>query len=328
VRSDIPDVTVIGAGVTGLTTAICLAEAGARVAVRAAEPPLRTTSVAAGAVWGPHLVTDERVARWAYRTLDRLRELIADGVPFTRLAPGITASRTLDSEPPEFAATALDLAACAATEIPVGYQSAWRLNAVLVAMPEYLTYLLDRYQRAGGQLGESTSYPTLADAIRDTGSRVVINCTGCGAHDFVPDPAVLAVRGQAVVVANPGLTRFFVGIGTAAGDLTYYFPHGDRVVLGGTEQPGNWSREPDPRTAQEIIAACTAVEPALRDAAVLEHRVGLRPVRPQVRLEAEPTPDGSTVVHNYGHGGAGVTLSWGCAEDAAELALAALAARP
>jgi D-amino-acid oxidase len=50
----------------------------------------------------------------------------------------------------------------------------------------------------------------------------------------------------------------------------------------------------------------------------------LRPARPFVRLEAEP--DGArTVVHNYGHGGAGVTLSWGCAEDATDLVLAALA---
>ena len=50
----------------------------------------------------------------------------------------------------------------------------------------------------------------------------------------------------------------------------------------------------------------------------------LRPTRPQVRLEAEPPGTGPLVVHNYGHGGAGVTLSWGCAREAAGLAAQAL----
>jgi D-amino-acid oxidase len=116
-----------------------------------------------------------------------------------------------------------------------------------------------------------------------------------------------------------------VGTGTGEDDLTYFFPHGDRVVLGGTEQPGNWSREPDPATAERIVAACAAIEPSLRAAQVVAHRVGLRPFRPHVRLETQVLPDGTTVVHNYGHGGSGVTLAWGCAQDAAALVLGALA---
>ncbi|HMC79917.1 MAG TPA: FAD-dependent oxidoreductase, partial [Acidimicrobiia bacterium] len=46
-------------------------------------------------------------------------------------------------------------------------------------------------------------------------------------------------------------------------------------------------------------------------------RVGLRPFRrDSVRLEREP---GARVIHNYGHGGSGVTLSWGCAEEVSAL---------
>jgi D-amino-acid oxidase len=41
-----------------------------------------------------------------------------------------------------------------------------------------------------------------------------------------------------------------------------------------------------------------------------------------VRLEAEERPGGRVVWHNYGHGGAGVTLSWGCAEELTAAVLA------
>ncbi len=223
-----------------------------------------------------------------------------------------------------------DLAPCPPGQIPVGYASAWRLTATIVSMPGYLDYLAGRYGRAGG----ATTFPVRIGSLGDArvlapSARVIVNCTGCGARDLVPDPDVTPVRGQVVVAANPGLTEFFVGTSSSdPGDLTYMFPHGDVVVLGGTEQPGNWSLEPDPATATQIIAACAAIEPALRTAPVLGHRVGLRPARTRVRLEAvrqKTEQDGEvTIVHNYGHGGAGVTLSWGCAEDAAELVLAAL----
>jgi D-amino-acid oxidase len=326
------DVLVIGAGVIGLSTAICLAEAGVNVAIAAAEPPQQTTSMAAGAVWGPHLVgMDGRVERWASVTLARFAELSAPDLGanalagIVRTATGIAASREQQAEPPEFAAAG-DLAECAPADIPAGYRSAWRLSAPIVAMPGYLDYLAERFGRAGGGTPFPAKLAKLSDArVLAPSARVVVNCTGCGARELVPDPDVTPVRGQVVVTSNPGLTEFFVGTAADPDDLTYLFPHGDVVVLGGTEQPGNWSREPDPATADRILAACVALQPVLGAATVLAHRVGLRPTRPTVRLATEPG-DGIMIVHNYGHGGSGVTLSWGCAEDAAALALSALGA--
>ena len=63
---------------------------------------------------------------------------------------------------------------------------------------------------------------------------------------------------------------------------------------------------------------CALVAPRLKGARILGHRGGLRPVRPLVRLETERIGE-SRVVHNYGHGGAGVTLSWGCAAEIREM---------
>jgi D-amino-acid oxidase len=97
----------------------------------------------------------------------------------------------------------------------------------------------------------------------------------------------------------------------------YVVPRERDIVVGGTAQDGDWTLQPDPATAREILARAAGLVPALRTAKVLGHRVGLRPARPSVRLEAVPHADGSPggVVHCYGHGGAGVTLSWGCADD-------------
>jgi D-amino-acid oxidase len=83
--------------------------------------------------------------------------------------------------------------------------------------------------------------------------------------------------------------------------------------------------EPDPATASEILERCTEMEPMLKGAEVLEHRVGLRPGRPEVRLEMEVLQNGLSCVHDYGHGGSGITLSWGCAEETVTLVERALA---
>jgi len=319
-----PDVFVLGAGVCGLTSAICLAEAGLTVAVQAAEPPLDTTSVVAGALWGTHLVgADERVPGWAAQTRAMLTEL---GHPAgARVAAGLMAVKVPHDTPPE-AAEGADLSEfepCPPAGLPPGYVSGWRVTAPLVSMPVFLGYLRDRLAAAGGQVLAPRAFATLTEAVQHTDAPVLVNCPGAGARTLVPDPSVTPVRGQVVIVDNPGLDDFFVGNGADPDDLTYLFPHGDTVVLGGTQEHGNESREPDPATAARIIAACTAVEPRLAGATVRRHRVGLRPARPQVRLETE-TLDGRRVVHNYGHGGAGVSLSWGCALDVTKQVQAAL----
>jgi D-amino-acid oxidase len=316
VTSRQPEVLVIGAGVSGLTAAICLAEAGCSVTVAAAQRSPQITSAAAGALWGPHLVgIDERVTRWSAVTLARLTELASDPATGVHLASGITASADPRAEVSGWVSALDSVTPCGPGDLPDGYATGWRLIAPIVSMPVYLEYLMARLDRAGGRLREA-EFGSLAEAAAQTTEPVIVNCSGIGARRLVPDLDVRPVRGQVVVTENPGLSEFFVGVGEDAGDVSYYFPHGDVAVLGGTEELGNWSLEPDPATAERILRACAAVQPRLRGATVAEHRVGLRPWRPSVRLEAE-TLDGRMLLHNYGHGGAGVSLSWGCALEVA-----------
>jgi len=121
------------------------------------------------------------------------------------------------------------------------------------------------------------------------------------------------VRGQVVRVTAPGVDEWLLDQSDPE-RLVYVVPRERDVVLGGTAQEGFEDRTADPATTAAIRARCAALVPALRDAPVVGVAVGLRPVRPTVRLEAE-----GRVVHCYGHGGAGVTLAWGCAVEVAAL---------
>ncbi len=209
------DAFVLGAGVIGLTTAICLAEAGMRVAVQAAEEPQATTSAAAGALWGLHLVgPDDRVTRWAAETREVLTGLAAGGLAAVHDCPGLMATREPTDEPPE---EATDHVRCAPADLPPGYAAGWRMTAPLVAMPAYLDYLAGRLRAAGGTLLPPRAFASLAEAARAVPAAVLVNCPGAGARDLVPDPAVTAVRGQIVVTENPGITEFFVGSGGRPG---------------------------------------------------------------------------------------------------------------
>jgi len=318
-----PDALVVGAGVSGLTTAVCLAEAGHGVEIRADRLPLDTTSAVAGAIWGPHLVeTSERATRWRGATLAALRELAAaPGSEGTgvRIAQGIQVFRGLPGAPPEWISDVGRYRPCRPAELPPGFGAGWRYAAPLAHMPTYLGYLRARFERAGGRLGAGT-VASLAAAGREAGARVVVNCSGAHARRLAGDPAVTPVRGQAVVAANPGLTEFVIAPGDDSAELAYLFPHGEEVILGGSEAAGDWNLEPVPAIADRILRDCAAIEPRLRGTRVLAHRVGLRPARATVRLEAEPGDGGPLIVHNYGHGGGGITLSWGCAREAAALA--------
>jgi D-amino-acid oxidase len=317
-----PDVVVVGAGVIGLTTAVCLAEAGLDVLVRTAELPHETTSAVAGAMCGPAVFhTEARAARWARageREFRALAERPDTGVHVTR---GRLVSNWGDGGGagdgggvPPWAADVPGFALCTPEE-RAGFRIGFWAELPFADMPRYLSYLTRRAAAAGVRIIRDP-VGTLADA--GASAPVVVNCTGVAARHLANDATVEPVKGQHVVVENPGLTTFFYE-GGGDTEWTGHFPHGDRVVLGGVAIAGDPDRTPDPAVAEKILARNVRVEPRLAGARILGHEAGLRPVRPAVRLDEERLAGGARCIHNYGHGSVGVTLSWGCAQDVAAL---------
>ncbi|MEV6289659.1 FAD-dependent oxidoreductase [Streptomyces sp. NPDC051896] len=301
---------VVGSGVAGLTTAVVLAESGRRVRVWAREPAERTTSAVAGGLWWLYRIEPEPlVGAWALASLAAYEEMAG--------RPDETGVRLVDGV---HQGTRLDELGAWAGRVPGLRAVADGLAARLpvIDMPVHLAWLRERLAKAGGVI-EAREVTDLAAVP----APVVVNCTGLGARSLVPDPAVRPVRGQLVVVENPGVTTWFTAVDHSSAASTYFIPQPGGLLLGGTAEEDDWSLEPDPATAAAIVARCAAVRPELAQARVLDHRVGLRPARQAVRLERQPLPDGRTLVHNYGHGGAGITVAWGCAREAAGLAFPA-----
>ena len=307
-------VIVVGAGVIGLSCAVRLAEAGLEVNVLARDLPAETTSVVAGGLWLPFLAEPlDDVMRWARRSLQAFSELQWQDGTGVRLLPGYLLHRGPVALP-DWAPSVADLVPFTPATDPVpGYGFGWNLVVPMVDTPRYLAYLRDRLVAAGGTLTRM-SLPALP------ARGLVVNCTGLAARALAGDTSLHPVRGQTVVVADPGLTEWLVADPEGPDDpLVYVLPRGREVVIGGTAQDGDWSTTPDPDTGRDLLARARALVPALRTAPVLAHRVGLRPVRPAVRLEIEHLPTDEdpdhAVVHCYGHGGSGIGLAWGCADD-------------
>ncbi|MEU5820266.1 FAD-dependent oxidoreductase [Streptomyces sp. NPDC047803] len=303
------DVIVVGGGVSGLTTARVLAERGHRVRVWSREPAGATTSAVAGALWWPYRIEPlDRVGGWSLTTLRRYEELAAHpeetGV---RLVGGLHRGERLAGLGPW----------AGELEDAVETADGLRCRLPLIDMPVHLEWLEGRMRAAGGTV-ERRAVASFSEAAAEAGT--VVNCAGLGARELVPDSGVRPVRGQLVLVENPGIREWFTEADPASSATTYFFPQPGRLVLGGTAAADDWSTVPDPRTAEEIVARCARVRPEIAGARVIGHRVGLRPARDAgVRIEAEPLPGGGRLVHNYGHGGAGVTVALGCALEAARL---------
>ncbi|MFI2436232.1 NAD(P)/FAD-dependent oxidoreductase [Streptomyces sp. NPDC018693] len=306
------EVIVVGGGVIGLTTALVLAERGLRVRVWTREPAERTTSAVAGGLWWPYHIEPIVSARtWALRSLAVYERLAArpdeTGV---RFVDGVLGETDLDEVAGWAAGRLTGLRRATAEEYPWGSGLWARLP--LIDMPVHLAWLRERLARAGGSVEERTVTDLAA-----VPAPVVVNCTGLGARELAGDDKVRPVRGQLVVVENPGVSTWLVS--PAAPEPTYLLPQPGRLVLGGTAEEDAWSPEPDPAVAEAIVRRCAALRPEVAGARVLEHRVGLRPARDAVRLEREELGGGRVVVHHYGHGGGGVTVAWGCAEEAARV---------
>jgi D-amino-acid oxidase len=314
-------VAVIGAGVSGLTCAVLLAQRGYRTAIFAEQLGQRTTSAAAAAIWFPYdAEPQEKVIAWALETYKLLVDLSGEphtGVSMMELRQF---SRASEIQIPDWAHS---LGAQRLFIIPSNveesceFKDGFSITVPLMDTTIYLDYLASRFLAAGGSVTANVFFEKLEDVDNKFG--LVINCAGMGARELVHDVDLEPHRGQVAIVPKIGLGCAIV---CDEPPLMYAIPRTNDCVFGGTNELSD-DRDVDPAVTSRIVAECSRVL-KISNPQVLAERVGLRPFRKSgARLERDRLRDGRSVIHNYGHGGSGFTLSWGCACEVFQLASSA-----
>jgi len=303
--------TVVGAGVSGLSCAVRLLEEGHDVEVVSDKFSPDTVSDVAAAIWYPFLTAPaDRADTWGLVTYAKLEILAKDNPEAgVRMRDGREYLRKV-VEPPAWGDDIAAFDILDQEDIPEGYVFGWQFRAPVIEMPLYMPWLHSRIESLGGTFRQS-----FVEDLSKAPGEVVVNCVGLGARELCRDDEVRPVRGQVIFLEqDPGIGYFDQQPET----LTYTIPRSDFTVLGGTAQIDDWGMDIRPEDNALILEKVEALWPELDRSKIIGGTVGLRPSRSEVRLEVEDI-GGRKVVHNYGHGGAGVTLSWGCAEEVVEL---------
>ena len=303
---------VVGGGVSGLSTGIRLLEDGWIVNLWSSKFSPNTTSDVAAALWYPFLSAPvEKTNLWGSKTYDVLKEFS------TNPDAGISMTQTYEyfreiQEDPSWK-DSVDNFKRLTDDLPSNYIECFSFITPIIEMPIYLKWLTKKYNDLGGSLEQKTISNFLE---LPSNFDVVVNCTGLEAGELTGDKEVYPIRGQILrVKTDISVMHLDQQIPT----LAYIVPRSNDMILGGVAQQDNWSLSPTDKDRNFILKKCSQIIPELKDVEIIEELVGLRPGRTSVKLDKEIISN-RTLIHNYGHGGSGVTLSWGCADDVVELA--------
>jgi D-amino-acid oxidase len=299
-------IAIIGGGISGLSTAFTLLRAGYAVTVIAEDFSTHIVSFKAAAFWFPyHVRNDKRGVDWcqkSYHIFNALSANAATGISMVKLMKVAKADVVNDdswlSFMPENSYRVL-----AGNEIPKGYAFGHEAIVPLIETQIFLPWLLQQVQLLGATIIEQTitDITTLQNEFD-----MVVNCTGLGAATLCNDDSVIPVRGQ-IVLTEPGIPN---NIFLDNQSSIYIVPRKDATIIGGTYEENIGEAITVTETLLELHQKAVAVLPTLQHQQIIGNWAGLRPYRKEVRLERV-----ANIIHNYGHGGSGYTLSFGCAEN-------------
>lgn len=305
-------VSVIGCGIIGLTTAIKLQENGFNVTIIAKEHFSKTLSSKVGAIWFPFEIHPKEKANYwstlAYKEY-QTDVIKGNGVAFI---PFITAYDEESNTDWTKQLPAGAVRKALPEELPKGIETAYISTVPLAEPLLYLPYLFTRFLDNGGVFKEQ-KIASLQEA--STLNTLIVNCTGLGAKELCDDDDLQPMRGQILRCKKMDIPS--CADATKKGALSYVINRSEDCVIGGTDYENDWNTNVETSDADLIVKRLLQVGLSRKAPEILEEIVGLRPKRSAVRFEFDENL--SNIFHNYGHGGAGFTVAWGCAIELAEI---------
>ena len=301
-------IKIIGSGITGLTTALCLLENGFQVRILTKQLYPQTVSSVAAAIWFPYAVEPkDQVNQWSFLTYQFLEELAKEEgsgvsmIPFLVLSAPGREEDWLEGLPQEAVREA------SRSELPKGYERGYWAQVPLADTNIYLPYLVWRISNLGGEIIQHT---ISREELEKDSLQLYINCTGLGAREIFTDEELKPMRGQ-VLKVNKGFPAISMVDSMHPGQLSYVIERKHDYVLGGTDYVNDDDESARAEDTKMIIERCQRLQPIPEQLSIKQVAVGLRPKRDRIRCEWDD--ELLNVIHNYGHGGAGYTVSWGCA---------------
>lgn len=310
-------IAVIGAGVIGLTAAIRLLENNFDVTLFARDIKTNMASRNAPALWIPYKAApEESILKWAEKSLNVYSTLTASQgiIPLPLLE-----LYNKDLGLPLWTKILKDYDELTPAELPQSYVRGFRTNTYQIDAPTFLDYLLNQYQKLGGKIIQKDISEITAI---DKQFKIIINCSGVWSCQLVPDKNSFPIRGQYVLIKKQPQIKQITFATVDDEKYILVVPRINDCYIGGTTLSYDWDTRVDTNLIEQQITRAQQLEPLLKNIEIISTGVGLRPGRKAVRLEAEQLPDHRTVIHNYGHGGSGFTVSWGCADDVVDLCMA------
>lgn len=311
-----PRIAVIGKGVIGLTTAELLLENGYAVDIFSKDDQNFTASMGAGAYWWPHKAYPaKRVSQWSGIAFKKYKNLSKNPETGIKMHQHYRFCSVEDET--SYALELVDnWSPIDSSSFGITSEKSFTVEVPLIDVSLYMPWLYQRVKSLGARFysRELNSCHELTDAYQ-----LVINCSGLNARILADDPTVYPIRGQIVRVEKPENFNISYRHVTSTSNLTLILPRFNDCILGGTSLEHSDSTEVDKQTTTDIINRCSSIVPELKNFKIMSVHVALRPGRESVRLEPEITGN-KMIIHNYGHGGSGYTISYGCAQEVLSIA--------